>query len=194
MHFDGLCRRLGAVDPQPIGAAIEALGEDAWHEYQKRQQSFKVHSSTQTIPLLHNEDSRHTDPTEWPRLAALEPAIRPALDLIAGNYAPATDTPGYFIRVILTRLDPGGAIPRHRDRGISLSRSHRHHVAIVTDPQVQFFVGDQEHHFAPGEVWEINNRAPHEVRNGSERARIHLIADYVVPGERIDDPDGTIYA
>ncbi|HEY8593419.1 MAG TPA: aspartyl/asparaginyl beta-hydroxylase domain-containing protein [Sphingomicrobium sp.] len=194
MHFDGLCRRLGAVDPKPLADAIDALGEDAWGEYQKRQQQFKVHSATETIPLLFDEDSRHTDPTEWPRLAALEPALRPALDLIRGDYPPVSDKPGYFVRIILTRLVPGGAIPRHRDGGESLARSHRHHLAVTTNPLVEFYVGDRKHHFAAGEIWEINNRQPHEVRNLSEQGRVHLIADYVVPGERIDDPAGTVYA
>lgn len=194
MHFDGLCRQLGSVDPAPLAAAIESLGEAAWDEYQKRQQSFKVHASTQSIPLLHDEDSRHSNPTAWPRFAALKPVLEPALDLIRNNYDWPGGSPGYFNRVILARLNPRGTIPRHRDGGDSLARSHRHHMAVTTNPLVEFFVGGQKHYFAPGDVWEINNRAPHEVRNLSDLPRVHLIVDYVVPGERIDDPAGTIYA
>lgn len=194
MHFDGFCRQLGSVDPRPLAAAIEALGEGAWQEYQQRQHQFKVHASTQTIPLLHDEDVRHSDPTVWPRYAALQPVLEPALDVIRDNYSRAGATGGYFIRVILTRLNPRAVIPRHRDGGASLARSHRHHMAVTTNPLVEFFVGGEKQYFEAGQIWEINNRAPHEVRNLSDLARVHLIADYVVPGERIDDPEGTIYA
>lgn len=194
MHFDGLCRLLGAVDPQPLADAVDALGEGAWGEYRTRQEKFKIHSSTQTIPLLFDEDSRHANPTKWPRLAWIEPALGAVLELIRNNYQPVGDQPGYFNRVILTRLDAGGVIPRHRDGGESLARSHRHHLAVSTNPLVEFFVGGQKHHFAAGEVWEINNRAPHEVHNLSGNPRVHLIVDFVVPGERIEDPEGTIYA
>jgi hypothetical protein len=194
MHFDGLCRHLGTVDPKPLAEAIHALTEDAWADYQARQKRFNIHVDTQTIPLIYDEDSRHENPTSWPRYATMEPVLRPVLDLIRNNYTPQSDTPGYFNRILLTRLDAHGAIPEHRDGGASLMRSHRHHLAVETNPLVEFYIGGQKHHFAAGEVWEINNRAPHEVRNLSDRARIHLIADFVVPGERIDDPKGTIYA
>jgi hypothetical protein len=68
-------------------------------------------------------------------------------------------------------------------------RSHRYHVAIRTNPLVDFGIGDRVQHFAPGEVWEINNRKYHAVRNLGQEGRVHLILDYVVPGEEIRDPD-----
>jgi hypothetical protein len=194
MHFDSLCRHLGTVDPEPLAEFVAGLGDDVWHEYKSRQQAFKVHLSTQTIPLVHDDDSRLSNPTVWPRFEQMEPVLSPVLDAIRQSYGSPASEQGFFLRVILTRLSPGGAIPRHRDGGRSLSRSHRHHVAISTNPLVEFFIGDVKHHFAAGEIWEINNRAPHEVRNRSESQRIHLIADYIIPGERIDDPEGTIYA
>ena len=194
MHFDGLCRRLGAVDPQPLRDALDALGEEPWYEYQRRQQTFKVHAPTQTILLIYDEDMRHANVTVQPWFAPLQPVLQPVLDLIAADYERPGANLGYFNRLMLTRLDPNSVIPRHRDGGPSLLRSHRHHIPIVTNPLVEFDVGDETNHFAAGEVWEINNRQPHEVRNLSDVSRVHLIADYVVPGERIDDPEGTVFA
>ena len=68
MHFDGLCRRIGKVDPAPLAMAINSLGEDAWDEWDYRQQTFGPHRNTQTIPLLYDNDMRHAGPTPWPRL------------------------------------------------------------------------------------------------------------------------------
>src|SRR5689334_9191293 len=100
MHFDGLCRQLGSVDPKPLAEAILGLSEEAWADYQTRQQRFKIHVSTQTIPLLYDEDSRHENPTKWPRYAAMEPVLVPVLDLIRNSYQPVSDKPGYFNRIL----------------------------------------------------------------------------------------------
>ena len=35
-----------------------------------------------------------------------------------------------------------------------------------------------------GEIWEINNKRTHSVVNSGDSARIHLISDWVLPGER----------
>jgi hypothetical protein len=196
MHFDGLCRHIGSVDPEPLARAVAELTDDDWDEWDHRQQTFGPHRHTQTIPLLYDNDMRHTDPTPWPRLAKLQSALDPVFDAIRKEHAPADgpDDNGYFIRVILTRLSPGSTINRHRDEGESLMRSHRYHVAINTNPLVDFFVGGTPNHFAAGEIWEINNRAYHAVRNASNQGRVHLILDYVVPGERVDDPEGVVFA
>jgi quercetin dioxygenase-like cupin family protein len=194
MYFDGSYRFIGKVDPEPLVAAIRSLGEDPWFEYVRRQETYEVHRRTQTIPLLFDEDARHTDPTEWPRLQQLQAVIEPVLDKIREANADTAENgdKGYFIRIILTRLSPHGWITRHRDRGDTFMRSHRNHIAIITDPGVEFEVDEQVQHFAPGEIWEINNRQLHTVRNRSDIARVHLIVDYVVPGERIEDPEGVL--
>jgi hypothetical protein len=195
MYFDGAYRFIGKVDPEPLVRAIDSLGEDAWLEYVRRQDTFEVHRRTQTIPLLYDEDGRHREPTQWPRWAQLEPVIEPVLKTIREANRSASDSgDGYFIRVILTRLSPHGWIGRHRDRGESLVRAHRNHLAIVTNNSVEFEVADQVRHLAPGEIWEINNREFHAVRNKSDQARIHMILDYVVPGETIEDPEGVYIA
>jgi hypothetical protein len=193
MYFDGSFRHIGTIDPQPLLRAIESFGEDAWEEYVHRQETFKAHRDTQTIPLLHDSDMRHTDPTAWPRLAQLEPLLEPVLSKIAEANPPVAEgDDGYFVRIILTRLRPGSYIIPHRDRGDSLMRSHRNHLALTTNPLVDFAIDGEIQHFASGEIWEINNRKHHAVRNLGDEPRIHMILDYVVPGEEIHDPDGLV--
>lgn len=196
MHFEGGYRFIGQVDPEPLVHAVQALGDDAWWEYTERQQMFHPHRRTQTIPLLFDQDGRHTDPSEWPRWAELRPVLEPVLEKIRDANPPASAEAGdgYFIRIILARLAPHGWISGHRDEGNTLAKSHRNHVPIITNPRVEFEVGEDVRHLAAGEIWEINNRDYHAVRNTSDFARVHLIVDYVVPGERIEDPAGVIFA
>jgi quercetin dioxygenase-like cupin family protein len=196
MYFDGEFRHIGTVDPQPLLQAVEALGEDAWHEYVSRQERFRVHRQTQSIPLLFDADMRHTDPTPWPRLASFEPVIEPVLEQIraANETTVGAVEDGYFIRILLTRLSPDAYIPPHRDFNDTIMRSHRYHLAIRTNKLVEFGIADKVQHMAPGEIWEINNRKKHSVRNLSQEARVHLILDYVVPGEKVEDPDGVVIA
>jgi quercetin dioxygenase-like cupin family protein len=192
MHFDGKFRFIGSVDPEPLARTVESFGEDAWLEFSNRQENYNPHRKTNTIPLLYDEDARHSNPTAWPRFKAIEPLLQPVFDHIRTANSVVGDD-GYFVRIILTRLAPHAWINRHRDAGHSLKRSHRNHLAIITEESVEFEVGEEVRHLAPGEIWEINNRAGHAVRNNSPRPRIHMILDYVVPGERIEDPDGVVF-
>jgi quercetin dioxygenase-like cupin family protein len=194
MYFDGSFRFIGKVDVEPLAKAIDSLGPGVWAEYVRRQEMFQPHRNTETIPLFYDEDGRHGAPTVWPRYSQLELAMQPVLDTIREANRPARNgDDGYFIRIILTRLKPNCWIPRHRDGGASLVRSHRYHVAVTTHPSVEFEVGEEVKHFAAGDIWEINNRNHHAVRNPTDERRIHLILDYVVPGERIEDPDGVFF-
>lgn len=104
------------------------------------------------------------------------------------------DGAGYFIRLLIVRLAAGSQIATHRDHGPSLSRAHRIHFPIVTNAQTEFAVEGVVKHLAAGDLWEINNRKLHAVRNMGLEDRIHVAIDYVVPGERIDDPDAYLIA
>ncbi len=199
MFFDGEYRPIGKVDPAPIQAAVAALPDARWAEQSARQQVYRVHSQTETIPILFDPDMRHSRPTEWPALAEFGPLLRPAMTAIADHHTAlvarwSAGQAGYFVRIILTRLAGEGSIASHRDNGFSLSRAHRIHLPIVTHPDTLFAVAGNIRHLPAGELWEINNRKAHAVRNQAPAPRIHAIFDYVVPGEPIDDPDGRLTA
>ncbi|RME98570.1 MAG: hypothetical protein D6773_14225, partial [Alphaproteobacteria bacterium] len=102
--------------------------------------------------------------------------------------------PGYFIRMILTRLQPRASITPHVDDGYSLKRCHRIHVPVLTTPDCTFTVGATTMNMRAGEMWEINNRAIHAVDNASDAPRVHLIMDYVQPGETVFDVEGPLTA
>lgn len=198
MYFEGEYRFIGKADPAPLQAAVAAMGPDDWGAETVRQQVYHAHAQTETVGLIFDADMRHTNATLQPAFARFQPLLEPVMDIIRDFYAqnppPGASGPGYFQRIILVRLPAGGAIASHRDNGASLSRAHRIHFPIVTAPGVQFGIAGVIRHLAAGEIWEINNRKPHAVRNQSSQARIHAILDYVLPGEIVADPDGRLVA
>ena len=192
MNFPGNFMRIGHVDPEPLAAEAGRLTDADWDAYAFRQQRYEVHRDTQTIGLVFDPDFRHTHPTRLPRLEQFEPAIRPALQLIAAYYEESAHGReltaryglGYFVRATLVRLVPGGAIDPHTDNNFSLTHSHRVHVPALTNDRVLFSVGGEVINMKPGEVFEINNRRMHSVENRGDANRIHLILDFVLPGEQ----------
>lgn len=197
MYFDGEYRRIGAVDPRPLQQAVAALPDAIWFEETHRQQVYPAHRQTHTVPLIFDPDMRHTDPSVRPAFHQLQPVVAPVMAQIVAHFGGSDRgdaAPGYFVRVLLARLIAGGNIGSHRDNGHSLSRAHRIHCPVVTNPAAQFGIAGNVQHLGAGEIWEINNRKVHGVRNPGEEARVHLILDYVLPGEVIHDPDGELVA
>lgn len=195
MHFDGEFTKIGQVDSGPLRNAVLALPEARWYEETGRQATYAAHRHTQTIPLIFDPDMRHVDPTVLAAFVEFGDLLAPALDCVAGRYGgQGADGASYFVRILLVRLSAGSRIATHRDHGASLSRAHRVHLPIVTNVQTEFAVEGVVKHLPAGELWEINNRKLHAVRNLGTDPRIHAVIDYVVPGERIEDPDGTLIA
>ena len=89
-----------------------------------------------------------------------------------------------IVRSLLAMMPPGVKIPVHHDTGYWVKHTHRIHVAIITDPSVDFFVGEnetsiQKYDFSEGRIVELNNQAKHAVTNNWNQGRVHLIFDYV---------------
>jgi hypothetical protein len=198
MFFDGEYRFLGKVDVSPLRHLIESMPEDDWYKDTGRQEAFAAHRMTQSIGLVFDPDMRHEQPTVRPAFdtfrAAIEPAIESVHTYFETNPPAGTDGHGYVVRALLVRLDGGGSIASHRDHGYSLSRAHRVHLPVITSPHAEFGIAGRVRHLPAGEMWEVNNRKVHAVRNTGGAARVHLILDYVIPGEAVADPEGPLVA
>lgn len=202
MNFDGDAVKLGEFDISAISAMIAGFSEERWDEDNSRQKKFEAHSDTQTIKLLFDADYRHTNPTEHPTLQEFATQIEPLQNHVSATFSKSMrqrkvirkNGPGYFIRIVLTRLAANGEITEHIDDGDSLKRCHRIHVPIITNSGCCFCVGASRIHMRAGELWEINNRLVHAVENTGDQARVHLIMDFVQPGETVFDHDGPLIA
>lgn len=180
MQFDGNYIRRGTVDVSRIAEAVGGLSEDDWLEDDYRQKTFVSHRETNTVPLLFDIDFRSSDPTRCRHYERFAPIIAPVHAALAASFGDN----GWVIRSLFARLPPGGTIPRHKDRGFSLTNSHRVHIAVVTNAGAGFSVGDEERHMRCGEMWEINNQRGHTAWNRGPYGRIHLIVDWV-PGSGV---------
>jgi hypothetical protein len=202
MNFERDAQKLGVFDISGLKTIVLAFTDDDWNTDASRQAAFNAHIATQTIKLIADADFRHTDPTYHSTFRQLEPQLRPLMDHIRGFFLQTLRQrrvaeqhgPGYFVRALLTRLPAGAEIRPHIDDGESLKRCHRIHVPIITNPDNLFVVGNLRFHMPEGEMWEINNRRTHAVRNAGTEGRVHLIMDYVQPGETVFDPDGPLTA
>lgn len=192
MNFDGNFRRLGAVDVGPLRQLVLGLTAEDWDRETTRQRRYEAHRDTQSIGLVYDYDFRHVNPTRLPALRLFEPAMRPVLAMIAADFegSPrgrelcARYGLGYFIRASLVRLNPGGEIAPHQDMNFSLAHSHRVHLPVVSNENVLFTVGGETLNLREGGVYEINNRRVHQVGNRGHEGRVHLILDFVLPGEQ----------
>lgn len=82
-------------------------------------------------------------------------------------------------RCLIARVRPGGVVAIHVDKGDYLSRNIRLHFPVITNPGVDMFCNKQIYHMKPGEVWALNNSAPHGVVNHDPlQPRIHMICDF----------------
>lgn len=192
MNFAGNFLHLGSVDTDAIRQQVDMLTEQQWSSYALRQNRYEVHRDTETIGLVFDPDFRHSHPTRLPALDIFHDALYPALTLVAGHYENLERSQaltqrfglGYFIRATLVRLKAGGSIEPHQDMNFSLAHSHRVHLPVVTNDRVFFTVGKETMAMPAGELYEINNRRRHGVTNDSGEDRVHVILDFVLPGEK----------
>ncbi len=191
MNFESEFRQIGEVDVSEIKRLINELKPESWNENSIRQNVYDVHADTETINLAWDSDFRHVNPTRHPMLQTFAEPLRPMFQLIADYYENSVrwqdyfrkNGHGYFIRANIVKLIAGGKIKEHRDKNFSLAHSHRIHIPIITNDKVIFNIGDLSMNMLEGEVIEINNRMNHSVVNDSQQDRVHLILDWVVPGE-----------
>ncbi len=170
---------LGNLDITLILKNLSTFTEEQWNEHNHRNADFRAHNQTNSLEILWDKNSLKTglvgakNKTNYKQLD---------FDYIRNLLQPIYEKhygPGYFIRVLLPRLKPGGSIPIHKDNGKSLMEVKRTHIPLITNENIIFKVGNTTKNLKAGEVWEINNGREHAVNNNSDEYRIHLIVDYL---------------
>jgi hypothetical protein len=185
MDFDGSFALIGRHDTSGLRAKVEALSAEDWLSDAWRQHVYRPHRESNTILLMFDKDYRHDAPTVLEAHAHFAAEMEPIYARLKEHYGT-----GYPVRALFARLPPEARVHPHSDAGFSLTNSHRVHLPVVTHPAAWFTVGGETRAVPYGELWEINNQREHSVYNQGDRDRVHLLVDWVVPGElRFFRPD-----
>lgn len=173
-RFVTACRRLAArVDAARLQREVGALPEELWGNVRA-----PVHRETLSLFLKGHA----------PVLGLIGDPEQPALDscpyIRELLYGVLPGTPG---KCLLASLKPGGIVYPHMDAANEyFTRSFRVHVPVFTNPSVRLYCNGRFFRMLEGEVWTLNNLAPHAVVNDDPgAARVHLIFDVFPDAEAI---------
>lgn len=171
MEFDkrehvSACRLLpDKVDAARLQAEVRGLPGELWGNVRA-----PVHRETRSVFLKgHAPALGLADDPEQPALDAC-PYIRELL------YGLLPGRPG---KCLLAALRPRGIVYPHQDAANDyFVSSFRVHVPVFTNLDVRLYCNGRFFRMAAGEVWTLNNLAPHAVVNDHARdERVHLIFD-----------------
>jgi quercetin dioxygenase-like cupin family protein len=166
---------LGSYNINSILSKIQGLDQD-WDEYTFRQERYKDHSETKTIPLIWSEKFNSIEKRKWYNIFENE------LEELEFIFNSSLEE-GVIISAILINLPKGKSIKRHIDAnpiGERFNQCHRIHIPITTNENCIFEINGEEKSLKPGEIWEISNVfKPHSVRNEGDCDRIHLLIDWM---------------
>jgi hypothetical protein len=165
---------LGNYNTEHWMSKLNTLTDEDWNAYTFRQDTYRVHSQTKTIPILYDEEysafigkrSKFYDmfETDVDELTKLYNSI-----LGVGN----------IIRIEIVSMPAFSKVLLHVDSGGSLETHNRTHIPLKTNEGCTFTVGEDIKHLKVGEIWEINNGGEmHGVINDSNVERIHMIVDF----------------
>ncbi len=149
-----------------------------WNEFTLRQKACTDMVNTQTIKIVYDNDFFSTNFN--PVFTKNYPYFEEDLNNICEIIKQKTNSPGFLLRAILTKLYKKSNIPTHVDNANNTFKfSRRIHVPIITNEKCIFKVGEESINMKVGEIWEMNNdKLPHSVINDGDEDRVHLIIDW----------------
>jgi len=164
------------VPKEPIGHILNEIEERDWHISDYRNGVGNM-SGTNSIPIHHTPLCASGLCTDEPIKAIRQevlfdkyaPLIAPFLNLLREYYR------FNQYAAFLARLHPRSDIGMHYDGGNFLTKCHRIHVPLQTNPKVAYCIGDREYYWQRGKAYEFDNTRLHGVRNRSDEQRIHLV-------------------
>jgi hypothetical protein len=165
----GGCLRLPLhLDAGRLAAEVNALPAALWGSTGGR---VGVHRNAEALFLRGYAPAQGALPIEDRESLALLPYAREIVEQLIP--APAQ-------RCLLARLPGGVSIDPHIDRAPYFAKTLRLHFPIESHDQAWMIAGSLSYLMKPGEIWVLNNSAPHAVWNADpERSRTHMICDFL---------------
>jgi len=171
MKLPGLIFKLGTVDIKVIEQEVLNLTLEQWKEWDLRQNRYKVHSATESYPLMfseYGEDAKtyNVDSGVWNATWPLVERLEKFYNMKAGA-------------VVFVKLKPHTNIIPHTDGGWFV-HTHRIHIPIITDSRILFSLEGKKFHLEKGLIYELNNMVEHGVENPTDVGRVHLMIDMLL--------------
>lgn len=170
-------RELGLVDISSVREYILQLPQELWQTQDNdKPNKFQPLGRTEHIVFQFVRDyDNHMEVVDYPIWDEWKSRLLPILEAVTKPYGYEN---GGFSRIMLAKLPAHSKISLHIDPYKSSNYTHKIHIPIKTNPDVEFLVGHKRHHFLEGYAYEVNNKALHGVVNGGDSERIHLIFEY----------------
>ena len=170
-------RELGEFNVSALVDLVSSLPESLWAvEDERKENNFPVFHHTQHIIFRFTPGNRdHREFYTNPIWSVWKNRLLPLMDAITDQYE---HRDRIYSKVMLARLLPRQEIDRHVDGAGANLYTHKVHVPLVSDPQVQFLIEDDVRHLEVGRAYEVNNIVRHGVRNPTDTHRIHLIFEH----------------
>lgn len=176
----GRIRSLGAVDVAAVAADVWSLPASAWDtdddfaaNYNKRG---AIRAASHIVLRFCDRRGTPFHCYDLPVWAGWETRLLPIMKAAVQPYGYAR---GFFPRIMFARLPAGAFIAPHVDGHPRVSRPHKIHVALATNPRAYFFIDRERYRLETGVAYEVNNATRHAVVNGGDTDRIHLIFEYL---------------
>lgn len=149
------------------------IEEPDWFFYDYRKPMFPTSSTGLYDSILLRHSSEYTTSTirNMPLFDKFALALEPIIEFIKQYYV--VDEYAAF----LARLQAGGQIAKHVDRGEFLETVYRLHIPLKTNTQALYLVDYGVVCMKVGTMYEIDNQRNHGVTNGGTTDRIHLIVN-----------------
>ncbi|GFE88159.1 aspartyl/asparaginyl beta-hydroxylase domain-containing protein [Steroidobacter agaridevorans] len=165
----GGCLRLPVrIDAQRLAAEVAVLPATLWGSTGGR---VGVHRNAEALFLRGYAPAQGALPIEDREPLAMLPYAREIIEQLI---------PAPPQRCLLARLPGGVSIDPHIDRAPYFAKTLRLHFPIESHEQVHMIAGELTYLMRPGEVWVLNNSAPHAVWNADpDRSRTHMICDFL---------------
>jgi hypothetical protein len=165
----GGCLRLQLrVDADRLAAEVAALPASFWGTRGGR---VGVHRDAEALFLRGYAPAQGPLPIEDREPLALLPYIREIIQQLI---------PAPPQRCLIARLPGGATIAPHIDRAPYFAKTLRLHFPIESHDLAWMMAGPLCYSMQPGEIWVLNNSAPHAVWNADpNRSRTHMICDFL---------------
>ena len=163
---------LGTADVNALVERVTTIPESLWESENEEKPNKNKLNDTRHIMFRYIKGARNVfDFHDFPVWDEWKDVLLPIMKQAAKSL-------GYknyrFPRVMLARLPAGGEISPHSDGGAS-HYIHKIHVPLITNSETIFHVGRQARHLPVGEIFEVNNKRIHAVKNDGEQDRVHFI-------------------